>query len=253
MEELELYRDTLIYLFLLVVVFLATALPALLSLRRMRARGRRLRQAGGRVGYEPWTDDDGVLLRSLERLGVVETSAAAAVFNPLYRAETRRRAWLFDVLAGQSGWRRYLLRDRAAGAMRTVVLIQSDVLDSPYLMVEPERPRTRALGTLADRIEQLHGLEPLELPLGVRAVPGIRIRTRADAQPEALRVVLESGLLETLRREPDLAVRAWGNTMAVVRPLSPTDPRQVAALLSVAETLISRLEDAARPGNGIDA
>jgi hypothetical protein len=246
MDDLELYRDTLIYLFLLMVVFLATVVPALLAMRRMRARGRHLRKAGARQGFEPWSGKEGVLLSELERLGVVETSGTAAVFNPLYREETRRRAWLFDLLTGQSGWRRWLLRDRAAGSTRTVVLIRSETLDCPYLMVEPENPRTRALAKLADSIETLHGLEPLDLPLGVRPVPGIRIRTRPGQQAEALRVVMESGLLETLRREKDLAVRADGQTMAVVRPLSPTEPKQVAALLTTAETLVSRLEDAAR-------
>jgi hypothetical protein len=247
MDELEIYRDTLIYLVLLMVVFLATVVPALLAIRRMRARSRHMRKAGGRMGYEPWSGKESLLLRDLEQLGVVEASSTAAVFHPLYREEARRRSWLFDLLAGQSGWRRYLLRDRAAGSTRTVVLVHSDAMDSPYLMVEPENPRTRALGALADRIETLHGLEPLELPMGVRPVPGIRIRTRTGRQAQALRVVMESGLLETLRREKDVAVRAHGSTMAVIRPLSPTDPRQVGALLTTAETLVSELEGAAPP------
>jgi hypothetical protein len=248
MDDLEIYRDTLIYLVLLLVVFLATVVPALISLRRMRARGRQMRKAGGRHGFEPWPGKEAVLMRELERLGVVESPGAAGIFHPLYREETRHRSWLFDLLTGQSGWRRYLLRDRAAGSTRTVVLIQSETMDCPYLMVEPENPRTRALGRLADSIETLHGLEPLELPAGVRPVPGIRIRTQAGRQAEALRVVMESGLLETLRREKDLAVRAHGNTMALVRPLSPTEPREVGALLTTAETVISSLENAARPG-----
>jgi hypothetical protein len=246
MDELELYRDALLYLFLLLVVTLATVVPALLALRRMRARGRRMRKAGSRQGFEPWPGKEAVLLGELARLGVVDSSEAAAAFHPMYREEMRRRWWLFDLLAGQSGWRRYLLRDRAAGPTRTVVLVHSETLDTPYLMVEPENPRTKALGALADQIETLHGLQPLELPRGVRPVSGLRIRTQAGREAEALRVVIESGLLETLRRQHDLAVRAHGNVVAVVRPLSPTDPREVAALLSTAEMLVSELEDAAR-------
>lgn len=252
MDDLQLYRDTLIYLFLLTVVILATVVPALLALRRMRARTRSMRKAGGRQGFEPWSGRDEVLLKELQRLGVVETSVAAAVFHPLYREEVRRRSWLFDLLTGQSGWRRYMLRDRAAGPTRTVVLVQSDGMECPYLMVEPESPRSRALAGLADRIETLHGLEPLELPLGVRPVPGIRIRTRAGHQAEALRVVMESGLLDTLRRERDLALRAEGHLMAVVRPLSPTEPREIGALLATAETLVSELETAAPSRGGTD-
>jgi hypothetical protein len=245
MGELELYRDVLLYLFLLLVVTLATVVPALLALRRMRARGRRMRKAGSRQGFEPWSGKEAVLLAELARLGVVDSSEAAAAFHPMYREEMRRRWWLFDLLTGQSGWRRYLLRDRAAGPTRTVVLVHSETLDTPYLMVEPENPRTKALGALADQIETLHGLQPLELPRGVRPVPGLRIRTQAGREAEALRVVIESGLLETLRREHDLAMRAHGKAVAVVRPLSPTDPRQVAALLSTAEMLVSELENAA--------
>ena len=245
MDNLEIYRDTLIYLFLLMVVFLATVVPALLAMRRMRARGRHMRKAGGRMGYEPWSGKDSLLMVELERLGVLEPSGAGAVFHPLHRQEARRRAWLFDLLAGQSGWRRYVLRDRAAGSTRTVVLVQSEVLDSPYLMVEPENPPSKALGRLADRIEHMHGLDTVELPIGARAVPGIRIRTRSGHQAEALRVVMESGMLDVLRREKNLAIRAHGPTMVVVRPLSPTDTREVGSLLTTAETLVSGLEGAA--------
>lgn len=248
MDDLDLYRDTLIYLVLLLAVTLATVVPALISIRRMRARGRRMRKAGSRQGYEAWSGGDGLLLAELARLGAIEAAEAAAVFHPLHREEMHRHWWLFDLLAGQSGWRRYLLRDRTAGATRTVVLVRSDILDSPYLMVEPENPPVKTLAALADRIENLQGLEPLELPAGVRPVSGIRIRTRSGMQAEGLRVVKESGLLEILRREKDLALRCHGTGVAVIRPLSPTEPGQVAALLATAEVLVSRLEDAARLG-----
>ncbi|MFN2348873.1 MAG: hypothetical protein ABR558_04755 [Thioalkalivibrio sp.] len=246
MDELEVYRDTLLYLVLLVAVTLATVLPALIALRRMRARAKSMIRAGSRQGFAPWSGLDTVLLVELTRLGVLDSVEAGMVFHPQYREEGGRRWWLFDLLTGQSAWRRYLLRDRAAASTRTVVLVISETLDSPYLMIEPENPRNRALGTLADRVETLYGLEALELPSGTRPVPGIRIRSHPGEQAKALGVVMESGLLETLRREHDLALRARGKAFALVRPLSPTEPRQIASLIGTADVLVSELESAAR-------
>ncbi|ACL72610.1 hypothetical protein [Thioalkalivibrio sulfidiphilus] len=246
MDELEIYRDTLLYLFLLIVVTLVTVVPALIALRRMRARARRMRTAGSRQGFEPWAGQQVLLLKELVRLGIIESIEAGMVFHPQYREEGGRRWWLFDLLSGQARWRRYLLRDRAAGPMRTVVLIYSDILDAPYLMAEPENPRFAAFGHLADRVETLHDLVPMELPPGVRPVPGLRLRTHPDEKDEALRVVMESGVLESLRREHDLALRASARAFAVIRPLSPTEPREIATLLGSAEVLISELETAAR-------